>query len=441
MDEADLRAFYRACARGPLPPGDPTYVPLYSQEPVDPVEALATTIEWASSESAQLFSGFRGSGKSTELLRLKQRLESNGYQVVYRDMEDYLNTTTPVDVSDFLLALAGALGEGLEDGPLTGHTLVKEGYWTRFAAWMTRTNVTWTELGGTAGVAAGGATAGASIKASLKQDPTFKRQLQQRMAGHIAALVEDVRDYVRACAAAVDRAHPGQPLVLLLDSIEHIRGTAINAEGVSSALVTLFHGHGDKLRFPHLHVVYTVPPWLKIKEPGASAGFDASFQLPCVGVTGRSGEPMPGARELLHEALRRRGPWANLVNPEDAERLVASSGGHLRELLRLTRVLLVRLRGHATPSSGTVVRQAIQQVREEYLPIANVDARWLARIATTHSTELPDHPRIPDLARYFDSLLVMTYHDGREWWDVHPLIREHVVAQAAAAPEEPAAGA
>jgi hypothetical protein len=117
------------------------------------------------------------------------------------------------------------------------------------------------------------------------------------------------------------------------------------------------------------------------------------------------------------------------------------SGGHLRDLLRLVREVLVRLRGRPTPAEEALVTQAIQQIRGQYLPIATADARWLAQIAATHSTELPDQTKLPDLARYFDSLLVMTYDDGEEWWDVHPLIREHVISQAAAAPEplEPSA--
>lgn len=440
MTDEILRDYYRALQDRPLEPGDPAYIPLYAQEPLDPVAKLATTIEWASNESTQLFSGFRGSGKSTELLRLRKQLEGAGFQVVYRDMEDYLNTTTPVEIADFLLALAGALAEGLHAGPLRGHDLVKEGYWARFAAWMTRTDVQLTELAATAGapvVPGGKATAGATLKASLKQDPTFKQKLQERMAGHLGALVGEVRAFVQECVVAADRAAPGRPLVLLLDSIEHIRGTAVNAEEVSKALVNLFFGHADKLRFPHLHVIYTVPPWLKIKEPGAAAGFDMAVQLPCVAVNDREGRPRPEGRRMLHTALRKRGAaWDELVSPADAEQLVAASGGHLRELLRLVREVAVRQRGRPSPAEAAVVQRAIQEIRGQYLPIADEDARWLARIAATHSAELPDQTRLPDLARYFDSLLVMTYNDGEEWWDVHPLVRDHVLRQA-----PPAAGA
>ena len=37
---------------------------------------------------------------------------------------------------------------------------------------------------------------------------------------------------------------------------------------------------------------------------------------------------------------------------------------------------------------------------------------------------------VPELTRFFDTHLVLCYRDGPEWYDVHPLIKEHMVAQA-----------
>ncbi len=44
----------------------------------------------------QLLSGFRGTGKSTELRRLKDQLQASGYLVVLCDIEDYINLSTPI---------------------------------------------------------------------------------------------------------------------------------------------------------------------------------------------------------------------------------------------------------------------------------------------------------------------------------------------------------
>jgi len=72
----------------------------------DPVKLLARAIEWTPGETVQLFSGFRGTGKSTELRRLRKHLKDEGYLVVLCDMQDYLNLSMPVDITDFLMAVA-----------------------------------------------------------------------------------------------------------------------------------------------------------------------------------------------------------------------------------------------------------------------------------------------------------------------------------------------
>ncbi len=105
-DNEFLKRFYQALHDRPLDPVDDAtlYVPLYaerSSSPTDPVDELLATIEWSPVQSAQLFSGFRGTGKSTELRRLKRGLERLGCVVVLCDMKDYVNMSTPVDVSDF----------------------------------------------------------------------------------------------------------------------------------------------------------------------------------------------------------------------------------------------------------------------------------------------------------------------------------------------------
>ena len=76
------------------------------------MQQLALAVEWAT-ESVRLFSGYRGTGKSTELRRLKRRLEESGHLVFLCDMEDYINLSTPVDVTDFLMAVAGSFDEAI----------------------------------------------------------------------------------------------------------------------------------------------------------------------------------------------------------------------------------------------------------------------------------------------------------------------------------------
>src|SRR5947209_8101941 len=86
------------------------YEPIYKPTPEhdEPIELMATHIELNDTESLQLFSGFRGSGKTTELLRLKQLLEGRGAIVLYTNALSYLNPSSPIDISDLLITIAGS---------------------------------------------------------------------------------------------------------------------------------------------------------------------------------------------------------------------------------------------------------------------------------------------------------------------------------------------
>ena len=430
-----LRDFFRQVSDQPIHPDDPRYIPLYEYPEMagdDPVELMARAIEWTPGESVQLLSGYRGTGKSTELMRLAQRLEESGFLVFRCDIEDYLNMSVPVDICDFLMAISGAFGDAVAEGNfLHGHPM-HEGYWERLVNFLTRT-----ELGDVSAslgipVSLGSDVVSANIKANLKSDPTFKRRLQEHMAGHLGALVNDVHDYFESCVNALkERLGDDREVVLLVDSIEHFRGTYINAQEVQSSVEDLFVSHSERLHLPHLHVVYTIPPYLKIRYGNLGALYEPGGvrMLPALKLRNRKGKLSQEGYDAMERVVDARGDWQKLLGQRSAlDRLIQNSGGHLRDLLRLLAEVLRRAR--ELPVPGSTVDAAINQVRTEFLPIADDDARWLAEIARSHQTALPHTGKLPDLARFFDTHLALCYRNGDEWYDVHPLIAEHVIEQA-----------
>jgi hypothetical protein len=109
-----LKGAYNALEDRPLEPDDAFYVPFRQRSPDDPVADLGAAIAFAQSESVHLVSGQRGNGKSTELRRLRRQLQDDEDADVYLlDMRDYMNLTTPVEVTDFLIALLGAWSEAI----------------------------------------------------------------------------------------------------------------------------------------------------------------------------------------------------------------------------------------------------------------------------------------------------------------------------------------
>lgn len=423
-----LEAFHNNLREKPLVQGDPRYVPLWDDEALidtDPVELMLRSIEWTPEESVQLFAGFRGAGKSTELHRLAASLRDRGYIVVLSDVEKYLNMSTPIDISDFLIAIAGAFGDGLKEAELLAEPL-QDGYWARIANFM-QSKVTLSEFGGTVG--------GVELKANLKTDPTFRQKLQERMAGHLGALVADVRAFFVDCVKRLRDAHGDEKqVVFLVDSVEHIRGTSVNAEDVQASVERLFTSHADQLQMPFVHVIYTVHPYLKVRYGNLGALYEPGGVkvLPSVKVRNKeTRDPDPDGIKALRRVVEKRGEWQQLLgNAKVLEQVILASGGHLRDLVRILREIV--LRAKTLPVAPETIDAALNQIRNEALPIADADALWLNRIAETHSASLATADALTDFARFLDTHMVLCYWNGHEWYDVHPLIREAIREQAVA---------
>lgn len=425
--------FFRALSFDAIEQDDPRYVPLREGGSHDPVKLMVYPIQSMQTESVQLFSGYRGSGKTTELKRCERKLTELGYHVVFIDLEDYFNLATPIDVTDFLIGLAAAFGEKLKADELLGKDATHESYWERAAAFLSRTEISPTEV-------STGAT-GLSLKAGLKQDPTFRQQLQERLAGHLGALVAEVRSFFADCVARMRSRHgPDARIVLIADSLERIRGTLKNADEVHQSVERLFTQHSEKLHFDGIHVIYSVPHYLKVLHPNLESFYSgASFEvLPSLKVRERQvgereGAPCEGTLVKLRTVVEKRGDWRRLLASQaDMDRLILLSGGHLRDLFRFLQEVLRR--ADAFPAASEVVDAAISQVRNSYLPLAENDAIWLSGVRHTGLSGLRDRDNLPELARFLDTHLALCYRNGDEWYDVHPLIVpaiEKLVANAA----------
>lgn len=451
-----LKTLYQALKDRPLSPDDPVYVDLYGKgvlSATDPIERMATCIEFATLETAQLFSGHRGTGKSTQLRRLKHRLEQDPvYKVVICDMEDFLPMTDTVEVVDFLLAAAGALSEALTAPELLGKDAARENYWSRFVHWVRNTNIEVAELGIGARVGAGmsadegkaEAEAGVDVKLNLKTDSSFRQRIREHMKLHVGAFRNEVHAFMQECLVALrERYGEDTQLVVIYDSIEHLRGLTTNARAVADSVERLFRGHADALRVPYLHMVFTVPPWLRLQYSVTADRFDGYQQVPCVKVRGRrSSLAVAPPREqsgldALWTVAAKRGSddWlAELLGSREAfDQLAVASGGYLRDLFRMLRVLLLDgANGADIPISEERRRLAIQELRADYLGFTNQEAAWLRRVEETGTLDFDDDSMHHRVATFLDTHVLLAYLNGEDWYGVHPVIADDVLRRARA---------
>lgn len=444
QDEALLKRIYQNIEdNGPRPDDDfykRFYVPLYQNaEGEDPVASLRTHIEWATVESVQMFSGFRGTGKTTELFRLKRELEGKGYLVLYADALKYLSPADEVDVATVLMSVAGAFGEALNEA--AGRPLLAESLWAKVTNLLKNSTFEVTEVATKMeGDLVGALKGGIDVKAAIRTAQSFRQRLQSFLADRLSELKAEVNAFAEEGVKAIrkDRGQPDLPVVLLFDQFEQIRGSRANEQAVIHSVERLFAHHFELLKLPLVHVVYTVPPWLRFVRSGPFS----ITTLPCVRLWANDGErtPCPAGCDRLLQVIRKRvsdGAFERVFGADSeagerlAKRLVTQSGGHLRDLLRLLRemTVLISTWRPALPVTDEVVHRAIQNLRNEFLPVAVEDARWLAEIARRRDTALPDSTAesIDRLSRFLDSHLVLYLTNGKDWYDVHPLVRDEAL--------------
>ncbi len=415
----------------PLQPGDPLYEPLYQAAVGDPVEMIGTEISLAVVESLNFLSGFRGSGKTTELFRLKKDLENDGHFVVYANALDYLLPTEPIHISDFLLVLAGSFSESVEAS--LNIDLQQEGFWTRFVNYLWNTGIRIDGLDVKATVP--GTDVGLNFKTSLKEVPSFRQELRQKLATRLGEVRRQVHEFFEFGRKRILSSQPkSTSVVFLFDQLEQLRDP-IGTEGrVADSVTTLLANHRSDLNVPLLHLVYTVPPWLKFKLPQLSdvrmlynvklwkndekrTRFSAGWKT---------------MRQVVERRFTAQGLERYFGKPTKAgvfslvDRLIQASGGHFRDLIFLLRETV--LRATELPITSSIVEATINNLRTSYRPSNLVDARLLHQIAL-HRDCMLENPTAESLQRitfFLDTHCALILRNGEEWYDVHPLIRDDV---------------
>jgi hypothetical protein len=117
------------------------------------------------------------------------------------------------------------------------------------------------------------------------------------------------------------------------------------------------------------------------------------------------------------------------IAKEDLEELYRVSGGVHRILFVLLKEVAARARGAQTlPVSSTIIKTAIDSVRQDYLAISMEAAAGLRLIDKTKAVDGLSQDDLERLGRYFQALVVLQVSNGEKWFTIHPLIRQRLDA-------------
>ena len=273
----------------------------------------------SSDDDKTIFTGHRGSGKTTELARLGEKLEST-HTVVLVNAEGLLNLGD-VDYADLLVVLglrvfqeARRSGVRLDEAKLDDLLFW---YRTRIFEEGERGNLE-SEVGGELDAVF------AKFSVKLTTDAPYRRE---RVRAEAQAHLSDLLERLNALFEDL-QAKSGRRTLVIVDGLEKMYD--------QSQVRDLFCQGANVLLAPRCRIIYTVPLALYHTNDFAQVrmAFPRSFALANIKTVERDGSPCLEGREALLEVLNCR-LMPGLFSPEAAERLVELCGGLLKELIGL----------------------------------------------------------------------------------------------------------
>lgn len=413
----------------PVPPDSPTYVECDAERgDTSVIDELAMEILRGEEKSCQLYSGHRGAGKSTELLRLKQYLEAHGCFVVYFAAVGDSEDVDPEDAeyTDILFSCTRHLLEQLR---LADPQPILSWFKERWQALkdMGLTRVEADDLSIDVGI-----QEMANLSTTIRAVPSERQKVRNLINPDTPSLLSALNDFI------VDSRNKLPPdkskLVVIVDNLDRI--VPVRREGDDrSNHDEIFLERSGQLRGLHCHLIYTVPISMvhSNRRSDLQSAYGCNIRLlPMVMVRTRTGDIRPDGLEVMKKLIRCRihtvVPNASLETSifetaEALEQLCLMSGGHMRELFVLLKEAVNRTK--TLPIPVQAIRRAITETRATYRSVPQAN-QWalLAQVAKTHQIENESSYRELLFRR---CILEYRYLDEEgevyPWYDVHPLMR------------------
>lgn len=418
----------------PLEPSDPAYVDCQAVRGDEEIKVeLGQNILLSERVTCQLYTGHRGAGKSTELLRLKQHLESNGFRVVYfaADQDDI--DAEDAQYTDILLACTRNLLKALR-GP--EQNAVRQWFESRSGELrdLLGSDIQLDNLSMDAQI-----SAFAKLTATVKASPQTRAKIRQMVEAHTVSLLEALNEFIAGAMAQTDQRDTSR-LVVIADNLDRIVPVISGPESdEKSNHDRIFIDRSEQLKGLNCHVVYTVP--ISLVYSGRATDLRDNYgadpqALPMVMVRRPDGSVYGPGLAAMKEVIRARVYGTAGVNrdwslaekvfesQEVLDNLCLMSGGHLRNLMLMMQEATKRTA--ALPIGKKAVLRAITEARSTYRNTV-YEQQWqlLAEVAQTKQVR-------NDLT-YRELLFnrcILEYRelDGetgelQAWYDVHPVIQ------------------
>jgi hypothetical protein len=425
----DITLTPRACNPAePLPPGDARWYDfrgLRGSSVVDEMQRILSAPPLAGDFHHRVLCGHRGSGKSTELLRLKEWADHHGFLTVRVEVDVQLGMIA-LQFSDLYLLTAMAVEQAMQESgvslPAKNVRQVIEWF-----AEVTREDkeTVQSELAVEAGVQLNASVPWlgklfGKFCSAIKAGSQHAETVRQRLRNFPDTLIDQTNELLRLANQTLQGHDRPQGLLLLFDNLDRYEAPQIDK--------TLMQGASLVKRLA-CHAIFTIPIDLEYDPPSGPIQdeYGISFVLPMLALRRRQDNWAKTVSEsrynddavrVMLAALQQRLDVGTLFeDPADAALLVKMSGGCVRDLMHLV-TLAFQQAGEKFSHAAVVA--AIQRYRATF--VRRVTSEDYERLAQVARREVP-HDSLTARLLYHRFALEYT-ENGAVWMDVHPLIVE-----------------
>lgn len=371
-----------------------------------------------------LLTGPRGVGKTTELYRVKHSLETGvegrRFFVSMLRAGEWLDLAD-VQPEDLIFQIVRQLVTDLGDtGFKLGANKFGEVFRRLLEEFNRETNLEMIEFG----------VDPLKFSFTLQDLPAARRQLRRLLQGQLPRIYDLVNDEILAKARVWLTQQRGiDDILIIVDEIDRIPLTFLSDAGLTNH-DHLFISNAGTLRALDCGILYTIHMELAYGHHQAALLDMYGVQLltlPVVPIIKRDGNRNIKGHEALGEIVKRRVSEAGLSVNEVFEsddlldKVLLSSGGHIRTLFILLRSILDRVK--ELPISRPIIERSLRRAADDLArPLSAQDWELLKRVhETRRSVNGASNPTWNRLLRDF---YVMAYYDENVgfWYDWNPLL-------------------
>ncbi|WP_375511727.1 ATP-binding protein [uncultured Nostoc sp.] len=263
------------------------------------------------------------------------------------------------------------------------------------------------------------------ITAKLKNEATFREEIKKTYERKVSELARKADEI----ASIIQVATGGKQVLIVIDDLDKLD---------LSLVEDIYKNNINSLFLPKFQIIYTIPisairnsellsilqsvvsrPQLmavcKFFNPGDSRKPDGVPKEPLI--------------NLFLQILQKRIP-EELIEPETARQIVLTSGGVVRELVRIAReccsqcLLLIRSEPERSDIkiNQEVLQLAVKDLRNEFArPLGE---NLISILVTTYKNLTPQDAKSDDFLSLLHGLYVLEYENDDLWYDVHPIVVE-----------------